>query len=509
MRLFGTLLIVWLGSVAAANAAVLIAATCSSTDVQTAINNALNGDTVLIPGGTCTWTGGVTINGKSIKVQGGGSGRIIAYTADTLTVGTGTRTVNVQGGLNIYVGEPLRISQTGTRSNFMDGTVLSYSGTTLNVNVTATGGSGTNHRWLVSTVPTTVLVDNSTSSAMFSVTESTAGKIEISGIKIAAGSGSASGISMQWANNGLLILIHDCWMELSTNSGDSIFADTNRGVIWNCSFDSSPFSMAALALQHKDQSNVTGSWTTPSTMGMADTTGTNNLYVEDCDFHAFLNSFDNDDNGRLVIRHALFNNAGLGTHGADTSSLGQRYFEVYDSTFIFNPYTDGSTFNLNWWFFVRGGTFVVVDNVMPALSSQDYGSKPSFNMTVMNLQRNGGPNPCWGAGTSGGADYSAPRQVGMGRVTGAGHNDSVTYAGDSEPAYIWNITGSTMIAISDYGLAQPSSCTGSTYDTSTNYIVAGRDYVVGTPKPGYTKYTYPHPLRTTAPAAPANLRIVS
>ena len=123
--------------------------------------------------------------------------------------------------------------------------------------------------------------------------------------------------------------------------------------------------------------------------------------------------------------------------------------------------------------------------------SQDYGDKPAFNMTVMNLQRNGGPNPCWGAGTSGGAAYPAPRQVGLGRVTGARGNDSMAYTGDSEPAYIWNNTGPSPvpIGISDYGPGQESSCTGSTYDTSANYIKAERDYFVGTPKPGYAKYT--------------------
>ena len=513
MRLLRIVLIVWLGSVAAADAATLSAASCSSADVQTAINNALNGDLVVIPGGTCNWTSGVTINGKRIKLQGGGSGRIIANTADTLTVGTGTRTVNIQSGLNIAVGQALRLSQTGTRSNFMDGTVASYSGTTLTLTVTATGGSGTNHRWLVSTAPTTVLVNNNTTanSSLIAVTESTSGRTEISGIKIAAGTGSAWGIAMLWVNNGNPILVHDCWMESDADSGDSIFANTNRGVIWNCSFDSSPFSMAPLAIQHKDVQNLTGSWSKPSTMGMADTTGTNNLYVEDSDFHAFLNAFDNDDNGRITVRHALFDNAGLGTHGADTSSIGQRHFEVYDSTFIFNAYTDGTTFNLNWWFFVRGGTFVVADNDMPAIVSQDYGPKPAFNMTVMNLRRNGGPNPCWGAGTSGGGAYPAPRQVGFGRVTGTRGNDSMAYAGDSEPAYIWNITGSPSIGISDYPPPpDPLSCTGSTYDESAKYIVLERDYFVGTPKPGYTKYTYPHPLRagTTGPSKPTNLRII-
>src|SRR5262245_43408152 len=51
-------------------AATINAATCSSTDVQAAINPAAGGDTVVIPNGACTWTSGVTINGKGIVLTG-------------------------------------------------------------------------------------------------------------------------------------------------------------------------------------------------------------------------------------------------------------------------------------------------------------------------------------------------------------------------------------------------------------------------------------------------------
>src|SRR5262249_9082146 len=157
--------------------------------------------------------------------------------------------------------------------------------------------------------------------------------------------------------NGKPVLIHDCWMEIGRASiGTAIRTNSNQGLIWNCSFDSSPFSMAPLAIQHMDA--PTNSWTTPALWSALDTTGTNALSVEDSDFHAFLNAVDNDDNGRAVFRHNLFNNAGFGSHGADTSNYGQRYFEVYDNTFLFNGYNDGSTFNLNWWFYIRGGSAV-------------------------------------------------------------------------------------------------------------------------------------------------------
>ena len=100
------------------------AASCNTSDVQTAINTATEGQTVTIPSGTCTWTSGVTISGKGIKVQGAGSGRIIAYDngSEVLTVGTGSLTVNLAGfspgfsSSSISNGEtpsrrPLRISK--------------------------------------------------------------------------------------------------------------------------------------------------------------------------------------------------------------------------------------------------------------------------------------------------------------------------------------------------------------------------------------------------------------
>jgi hypothetical protein len=125
-------------------------------------------------------------------------------------------------------------------------------------------------------------------------------------------------------------------------------------------------------------------------------------------------------------------------------------------------------------------------------------------MAVLNLRESWGANPCWGAGISG-IQYPAPRQLGFGNVTGTAGNDSVTYKGDSEPMYIWNNSGTYTIGFADGG----GSC--SNPDSSADYIKEGRDYFVGTPKPGYTKYTYPHPLRAagTKPTPPKNVRVTA
>ena len=59
----------------AASAAVIPAASCSSADVQAAVDAAASGDTVVVSGGPCSWAGGtVTIpNAKGITLSGGGT----------------------------------------------------------------------------------------------------------------------------------------------------------------------------------------------------------------------------------------------------------------------------------------------------------------------------------------------------------------------------------------------------------------------------------------------------
>jgi hypothetical protein len=74
-------------------AATLKAASCSSSDVQAAINAASDGDTVLVPAGSCSWSPQVKLN-KAITLQGGNGGTttITSAAAVVLTPGTGAPT---------------------------------------------------------------------------------------------------------------------------------------------------------------------------------------------------------------------------------------------------------------------------------------------------------------------------------------------------------------------------------------------------------------------------------
>ena len=515
------------------------AASTSTTDVQNCINSTTEGNTCTIPPGTSSWTSGVTISGKGIRVQGSGAGRVIAVDVESsaIPIGTGSKTfsgVTNDMGATAYLsatappittGETLLIYENGFLANYLEGTVTSFSGSTLVMNITSAGGTcGTVvpnamnsncKRWLITTLPSTVIQNNLTSGSMFTITEDTAVHTTVSGIQFAQGSGGggvAEEIYLTRNNpNGIAILVHDNFFQ--SNQADLIDGDTNRGVIWNNSFVFSPFSEGQFAaIRIKDANNaMSTSWSSPALWGSLDTTGQAALYFETNDVHADGAFTDNDDNGRLVVRYNVLDNAGGATHGADTSAIGMRTMEYYNNAGIFEAYSDGSTANMNWWMYVRGGTLVWHDNTLPALSSGDWGSKSDLVLIEMTLQRED-QYPCWGAGFSTpGQYYPAPRQIGFGYVTGSGtvtypplgYNSASTtangvYVGDSEPVYIWNNSRSMNLGIQDYGLGITSSCPSSpTPDSVVNYLISGRDYFNGTAKPGYTPYTYPNPLASS------------
>jgi hypothetical protein len=173
-----------------------------------------------------------------------------------------------------------------------------------------------------------------------------------------------------------------------------------------------------------------------------------------------------------------------------------RHAEVYNNNFIFTASGPGYNFplNLNWWAYMRGGTGVWTDNAMQNITSGTWGNKPEIVMIVQNIRRRAGPYPCW-------TSYPAPHQVGQ------SHNGTSTV---TDPLYIWNNsgTGSQNPGLTDY---DPDEC-GRGLRTSS-FVQSGRDFVVGAAKPGYSKYTYPHPLTQSGPPgpalpAPSNLRVL-
>jgi hypothetical protein len=492
----------------------------SAASVESLLKKASNGDTIRLPAGTFTWSTPVRIS-KAIKLQGRGSGRIVGDTKSSVIVGTGRKTfTTTKSDLPITIGETLRIAKmpnrvgypANARENYMEGTVTSYSGTTLVMNITSTGGSGTWTFWWIGTQPQTTILNgydngcgnNNGCTPMLQVSEPSGGSAEISGLQMKQMPGSNSALIGLYASqySAPKTLIHDCWFQTGDTDRAAIYAGTNHALIWNCSFDNSVWSSNIEGVQVKWGASVAHpSWTTDSTMGMDDTDGATNLYIEDCDFHAYLTAVDFDDNARAVLRHSVMDNCSMGNHGADTSPIGVRHFELYDNELIFDNF--GSNCepqqDVAWFFWVRGGTGVITDNVLPSITSQCGGTKNNIQLSVLNTRRNSGCYACW-------TSYPAPHQVGQGFGDGAVYNQwscptllqDGSYYVYSEPLYIWNNTGTAGNSVQFN--QDPTDQCGNNQQVG-DYVQADRDYIIGS-KPGYTKFTYPHPLRSDPPPTP-------
>jgi len=319
------------------------------------------------------------------------------------------------------------------------------------------------------------LIHDANSSYLLEVTEDNTHLTEISNLRFVEGTAAADGHLAVYPGSHP-VLVHDSYFETNGGLLRAIRWVPNRGVIWGNEFSSNGQDDQAIVFVNN---NDLQSWQTASTMGMDDLNGESNVYVEDNVFQAIpLQTLDPDSNSRVVIRHNLFDESGLASHGADTSEYGTRHWELYDNIFTFTDYgdCDGSlTAGLNWFFYIRGGTGVITNNALPDISSCAWGDKTEIYMTVQNIRRNSGPYPCW-------TTYPVPHQVGQ-------SHDGVSEV--TEPVHIWGNTGGGVAGVGDF---EPDECGNG--ETVTEYIEEGRDFVLG-PKPGYVKFTYPHPLRTS------------
>ncbi|MFZ0882728.1 MAG: hypothetical protein WAN14_04980 [Candidatus Acidiferrales bacterium] len=89
------------------------AETCNESDVNAVINGpthtAVNGDTIVIPNGTCTWTSGITINGKGIDITGTGTPNTGGGTAGA---GTPNTTLINKASAPFFTFQGLTVGQT-------------------------------------------------------------------------------------------------------------------------------------------------------------------------------------------------------------------------------------------------------------------------------------------------------------------------------------------------------------------------------------------------------------
>lgn len=180
------------------------------------------------------------------------------------------------------------------------------------------------------------------------------------------------------------------------------------------------------------------------------------------------------------------------THAGRSTHRGGLKLEVYNNTFT-------SNIGFIWPALIRSGTGVIFNNIV----SGNYVTK---NYLIDNQRtclasfgpRCDGNSAKYDGNTPG--EYGWPCEGQIGRGGGAwGRQTSV-------PLYAWN-NGSIVIAVNsnfDLCLSAPPPIL-SDHIKATAHSNGEVDYANNgsTPRPGYTPYTYPHPLRRPAP--PQNL----
>ncbi len=256
--------------------------------------------------------------------------------------------------------------------------------------------------------------------------------------------------------------------------------ETNGGVIYGNTFRGGTNDSA---LQHKIEGD-SQSWSTEDTLGMRDTNGKRNLYVEDNIFEGMANqATDFDDGARVVFRNNRMIHSSFNSHGLATSRIGVRHFEIYNNTFTY----PNTSVNQSWHVWLRGGTGVVFGNSFQNISGQQWGNKDELHFSVRAAVDGGATGCC--------TSWPCQHQVGQ------NHDGSSQF---TDPVLLWNNSGTYSWTIS-------SGWSNTCGQNINDFLQNGRDFVfASSPKPGYTPYPYPHPLRdgTARPLPPGNVIVI-
>jgi len=241
------------------------------------------------------------------------------------------------------------------------------------------------------------------------------------------------------------------------------------------------------------------------------------VYVEDNIFTELANPYaagaiDGLDGMRFVFRYNTLYDQYVVVHGTDSGQRrrGTRSFEIYNNQFNYNSTQTGG----NYWTatLIRSGSGVIYNNTYTNTGYVGNGTAGFNNIIKLWIDRDDNAFPPWGKcdGTSI-YDQLTPGASGYRCVDQPGAGTSSNLAGLGTPLAQW--VGNILFPIYQWGnhFGNNNSPTTGTQGTfAALHLQANRDYFDNTPKPGYTAYTYPHPLvsgSTTPPSPPVNLRV--
>lgn len=128
-------------------------ATTQAGNASTSATNAGNsataaGNSATAAGNSATAAGTSATNAGTSETNAAASAaRLTGTSATSLAIGTGTKVFTTQSGKDFNVGSIVQTPSAANPNNFMFGNVTAYSGTSLTVNVTRIGGSGTFADW--------------------------------------------------------------------------------------------------------------------------------------------------------------------------------------------------------------------------------------------------------------------------------------------------------------------------------------------------------------------------
>lgn len=502
----GAVLVAWilLTALDQVEAAVINAQSVSLADVAAAIALANDGDIVTVPAGTATWTSTLTIT-KNITLQGSGAGS----------------TVIVEEIVRTVPETPLIRAVTPTAGSFrISG--FTFQGGTVNTQATFNGEiqiSGECHA---------VRIDHCTFN-------------NLNGVSLAT-CGFTLGVIDHNAFNTVsahpIVILHETWQPFN---------------------GATPIGGGPYTFGH-------GSWADDPYWGSDRFVFIeDNIFVDTSEGGSGIDMFEG---ARAVVRHNAFTNVRLTNHGTEGQGRGAKQIEEYNNTFTtpvrgpvgqlrsgaiisfdnaYNNFAQGHLLHVfrqdNWkdnWGWSNGQSVYDDNDPHPTNGYWETGTHTGgMNASSLTDSTKNWTTDQWYVP---GASYILRNLTKYADQPESGKlqsfitsNTATTITCQPTPLrfdtgdtyQIWKVVHSldqpgqgrddgTMNNLPGVPAHWPSSATEPCYawrntwplTTNQGSIKEGRDFFNGTPKPGYTPYTYPHPLVISRPpGAPTNLRV--